>query len=414
MAALAILRRDLNRYRRNPVRTALLFAMPLVMAAIFALVFGGGGVEEISIRILLWDEDDSLLSLFAAGAAGSSETEQRLEIVPVGDDGIAMMDRGEASALVHIPVGFTSDFLAGVPTTVEVVKNPSERFLPEVVEEGVGIGGAILSSASRVFRPELEQIKALVDGEGYPADIAVGGLSSGINSRLRGMEGVLFPPLIALETVTLSADQGDEQGDVGIISMFLPGLAVMGVLFLAQSATRDILRDRESGLLRHLLTAPVSVTDYLLGKCLSVLLVTAVGFTLLIGVGTAMGVAWGPPGATALLIVATALAASGTLMLIMSLVGSERQGDAVTTIVIIIWSMLGGAFLPLGQMPAFLRPISATTLVYWSTDAFNTLVLRGGGLADIVGNLGVLFAAGALLLAAGAFVLGRRIRRGAV
>ena len=39
MAALNIVRRDLLRYLRNPGRTALLFALPLVMSAIFALVF---------------------------------------------------------------------------------------------------------------------------------------------------------------------------------------------------------------------------------------------------------------------------------------------------------------------------------------------------------------------------------------
>ncbi len=77
-----------------------------------------------------------------------------------------MMDRGEASALVHIPAGFTDDFLGGTPTTIEVVKNPSERFLPQVVEEGVGIGGSVLSVASMVFRPELEQIKGLMDADG--------------------------------------------------------------------------------------------------------------------------------------------------------------------------------------------------------------------------------------------------------
>ena len=67
----------------------------------------------------------------------------------------------------------------------------------------------------------------------------------------------------------------------------------------------------------------------------------------------------------------------------MSLVGSERQGDGLTTIVIITWSMLGGAFMPLSQMPSYLRPFSASTLVYWATDAFNTLMLDGGGLVDI-------------------------------
>ena len=54
MAALAIVRRDLFRYLRNPVRTAMLFAVPIMLSGIFAVVFGGGGAEQISIKILLF------------------------------------------------------------------------------------------------------------------------------------------------------------------------------------------------------------------------------------------------------------------------------------------------------------------------------------------------------------------------
>ena len=86
----------------------------------------------------------------------------------------------------------------------------------------------------------------------------------------------------------------------------------------------------------------------------------------------------------------------------------------MTTIVIIGWSMLGGAFIPLDQMPSFVKPLSASTLVYWSTDGFNTLILRGGQLGDILLNLAVLFGAGSVFLVAGAMILGRRIRRGVV
>ncbi len=412
MTVLAILRRDLNRYRRNPVRTAMLFALPLVMAAIFAVVFSGGGTDNIRIRVLLWDEDDSLLSKFAQGAADSAESDQRLEIVPVGEEGLALMDEDAASALVHIPAGFTRDFLAGEVTTVELVKNPSERFLPLVIEEGVGLGAAVLSTTSTVFRSELETVGTLMDSKGFPSDAAVGILGSGVNSRLRGLEGFLFPPAITLETVDLAAPAEDDAEPTTILSFFLPGLAVMGTLFLAQSATRDILRDRESGLLRHLLTAPVSPGEYLVGKCLSVLLVTSVGFAVLIVIGAAAGVSWGPPLAVGLLMIATAVACSGTLLLIMSLVGTERQGDALTTIVIIAWSMLGGAFVPLEQMPAFIRPLSASTLVYWSIDAFNALIHHGGGFGDILVNLAVLSATGLTFLTAGALILGRRIRRG--
>jgi len=413
MVALNIVRRDLLRYLRNPGRTALLFALPLVMSAIFALVFGGSVEDQISIRVLLWDEDDSLITRLIRGAGDSPEADQRLDLVPVGPEGLEQMERGEASALIHLPEGFSRALLDGTPTTVEVVKNPAERFLPNVVEEGVILGAAVLSQGSRVFRPELATLGGFVDDEAFPEDLAVASLSGSINGKLRQSNKYLFPPVVKLETSTATGEAAAEQSSVNsILAIFLPGFSIMGVFFLAQSVTRDILRERESGLLRHMLTSPVTPADYLGGKCLSVLLVSSLGFALLIAVGIIAGVDWGSPAAIVALVLASALAAGGTLLLITSLVGSERQADALSTIVIIVWCMVGGAFVPLEQMPSFLRPISAPTLVYWATDGFATVIREGGGVPDVAVNLTVLAGVGSLLLGIGAWSLGRKIARG--
>ena len=415
MAALAIVRRDLVRYLRNPVRTAMLFAIPLMLSGIFALVFGGSGADQITIKILLFDEDDSLLSTLLEGAGGSSEMDQQLEVVPVGVEGYEMMDRGEASALIHLPEGFSDDYLAGRLTTIDVVKNPSERFLPRVVEEGVGIGAVALSAGSRVFRAELEQIGGFIGDEAFPADLAVASVSTGFNQKLKGLERFLMPPVVKLETVTLSEASEDEDApEFNILAYFLPGFSVMGILFLAQSATRDILRDREQGLVRHLLTAPVSPADYVRGKSLSVLLVTASGFTILVLIGFAAGVSWGFAPAAAAMVVASAIMASGVLLLITSFVASERQGDTLTTIVIMVSSMLGGAFVPLNQMPSFLRPVAASTPVFWSVEGFTKLTVGGGGFADIALNLAVLVGAGGLCMIIGSLLLARKLARGTV
>ncbi len=415
MAALNILRRDLMRYWRNPLRTAMLFAIPLVMSAIFALVFGGGGSDQISIKVLLFDEDDSLLSKLLEGAGGSSEMDQQFEIVPVGQEGYEMMERGEASALIHLPKNLTADYLAGKQVSIGVVKNPSERFLPMIVDEGVKIGAVGLSETSRVFRTELAQMGVFTGQDGFPEDLAVATLSSGINSKLSGLQQFLFPPVVTLESVTLKPDGPEEDTqELSILAYFLPGFSVMGILFLAQSATRDILVDRESGLLRHLLTAPVTPVDYLMGKCLSVFAVTALGFAALILIGVAAGVQWGPALAVTGLVVGSALACGGLLLFIMSIVGSERQGDTLTTIVIIVSSMIGGAFIPISQMPDFIKPISATSVVYWATDGFTKLIVHGGGFTDIIPNLMVLTVAGMAFMAIGALVLRRKIERGVV
>jgi ABC-2 type transport system permease protein len=415
MAALAIVRRDLVRYLRNPVRTAMLFAVPLMLSGIFALVFGGGGTDQISIKILLFDEDSSLLSKLLEGAGGSSEMDQKLEVVPVGSEGYEMMDRGEASALVHLPKGFTRDYLAGRPTTIEVVKNPSEQFLPKVVDEGVGLGAVALSAGSRVFRSELEQIGGFVDTEAFPADLEVASVSTGFNRKLRSLDRYLLPPVVTLETVSLEEiPGGGDAPEFNILAYFLPGFSVMGILFLAQSATRDILRDRSAGLVRHLLTAPVSAADYVRGKSLSVLLVTAAGFSVLVAIGVAAGVRWGFAPAAAAMVVASAVMASGVLLLITSFVASERQGDTLATIVIMVSSMLGGAFIPISQMPSFLRPIAASTPVFWSVDGFTKLIVGGGGFAEIAPNLAVLVGAGGLCMVIGALLLQRKLERGAV
>ena len=284
-----------------------------------------------------------------------------------------------------------------------------------VVDEGVHIGAVGLSEISRVFRSELQQMSVLTGSEGFPEDLAIGALSAGINHKMSDLERFLFPPVVDLENTILKTEGPEEESqDLNILAYFLPGFSIMGILFLAQSATRDILRDRESGLLRHLLTAPVTPIDYLLGKCLSVFAVTALGFAFLVAMGVAAGIDWGPPLAVSALVLASALAAGGLLLFIMSLVGSERQGDTLTTIIIIVSSMLGGAFMPVSQMPAFLKPISAATLVFWSTDGFTKLIVNGGGLPDIGPNLLVLTAVGVILMLLGAAILKRKIQRGLV
>ncbi len=411
-AALQILLKDLRRMVQNPMRTALLFAMPLMLAGIFVLVFGGDGPEKITIRVLVFDEDNSLLSRLLAGAGGSPEMDERLDLVAVGPEGFEMMEQGEASALVHVPKGFTRAYLRGETATINVLKNPAQRFLPQLVEEGVGILAEAGSEASKIFRPELATLEKLMADDAFPSDLVIGAMAAGISGKLRGFEKWLFPPVIDLEPSTVSTVENGPDRTAGILAVVLPGLAMMGVLFLAQSASRDILEDRERGRLRHLLTAPVTPFDYLAGKCLSVLVITVSGFLFLVTVGALAGVDWGPPLTSGLLVLAASLGASGTLVLIVSIAGSERQMDAISTIVIIVWSMLGGAFIPLSQMPAFLKPISSSTLVYWAVDGFSKAIHEGARVGDVLTNLLVLSLAGGVFLILGAAILGRKMARG--
>lgn len=402
------------RYIRSPVRTALMFAIPLLLAGIFTIVFSGGGAEGIRIRIFLYDEDQGLISRFIQGAAGSAEADEHLEIIPVGEEGYQRMENGEASALVHIPEHFSENLLRGKPVTLAIVKNPSQRFLPQIVEEGTSLVAVILSQGSIALRSELDMLTGMFDADQPPADTAISSLSVAISHKMQDLEHYLFPPAIQLESVTLKETEELDTNNISILSYFLPGLSIFGILFLAQSATRDILRDREKGLLRHLLSAPVTIMDYITGKCLSVIIVTLTGFIILVGIGLAAGASWGHPLGTILLVISGSLGMSGTLMLIMNLVRTERQGDTLTTIIIIVWGLLGGAFIPASQIPGFLLPVSRTTLTYWASDGFLKLIAEGASPGDILLNVIVLAAAGIVFMIAGATLLRRKLISGAL
>jgi len=389
----------------------LYFAIPLMLTGLFTLVFGNQGPRDISIRVLLWDEDRTMLTQLLTGAGAQLE-ERGIDLIQVDDEGLSMMDNGEATALLHIPQGFSRSFLNAQPCTLELVKNPSQRFLPQAVEEGTRLGAVLLSAAARVFSDELAQLASLFAADSGPSDEAIASLSVSTNQTLRLVKRYALPPPIGLETVTL--DDPTDSSQVNMVSYFFPGFSLMGVFFLAQAVSRDIVRERERGMLRHLLTAPVTTWDYLLGKCCSMVTLAALAFVLLMLFGAIVGVVWGSLTAMASLMLAPAVAVSGTMLLIISLVGSERQADALTTIVIMVWSMLGGAFMPLAAMPKFLLPISRSTLFYWAVDGLNQCVFAKAGVADIALNLTVLLGSGGVLLLLGSWRLSRRIHGGGV
>ncbi|RMG44927.1 MAG: ABC transporter permease [Acidobacteria bacterium] len=408
----ALIRRDLLRWWRNPGRLAFLLALPLVLSAIFALAFGTGE-RTPHVRVLLLDEDRTPLSRMLAGALAAGGEDNPLEVDPVGPEGRAEIEQGRASALVVIPAGFTDAFLAGRPARLEVVKNPAERFLPGVVEDLARAGAAILSEISRAFRPELERLREMMSGRRDSGPAAVGALAAMIAEKMDRIGVYLFPPVIDVETVA-PGGEGDQAPTVQrVLELVLPGLAVLSLLFFAQAVTRDVMEERERGLLRHLMCAPLGLRHYLVAKASAAVLVGAAGLAALVGLGWLVGVAWGPPGAVALLVVSSATAAAGLLLLLVALCRSAAAANAVTTMVVMLSAMVGGSFLPVTALPDFLLPISRLTVNYWAASGFLALI-QGGGATEVLPNVLVLGIGGLAAISAGTLVLGRRIRAGGV
>jgi ABC-2 type transport system permease protein len=108
----------------------------------------------------------------------------------------------------------------------------------------------------------------------------------------------------------------------------------------------------------------------------------------------ALGADWGDPLGVVLLVLAAALAVAGIAGLIAGIARTEQSADTLATVAAFVFALIGGAFIPPGQMPDALQRLSLLTPTGWALRGFAELSAGGGGVADIVPHVLVLLAWG--------------------
>ena len=159
-----------------------------------------------------------------------------------------------------------------------------------------------------------------------------------------------------------------------------------------------------------MLSTPTSVGTILAGQTLGRLAVALLQ-ALIIVVGSALffGVHWGDPPATAAVVLAFCLVGAGAGMLIGSVFSNEEQAGPVSILIGLGLAALGGSMVPLEVFPPTVRTAAHLTPHAWGNDAFSTLLKHGGGLGDVLGDVGVLLAFAAVLIALGMWRLRRAL-----
>ena len=120
---------------------------------------------------------------------------------------------------------------------------------------------------------------------------------------------------------------------------------------------------------------------------------------------------WGSPVAAGLLMLAFAVTAGGAGMLMGALAGSTEQAIAIGLLLALGMGALGGSMLPLEFFSPTMLTVAHLTPHAWAADGFAELVRHGGGVGDILVELGVLSGYALLLFAVASWGLRRNIAR---
>jgi len=172
-------------------------------------------------------------------------------------------------------------------------------------------------------------------------------------------------------------------------ALMFPGITVMFVFFIVGMSGSALLRERETGTLRRLLSAPVSPAAVIGGKALAYALLACAQVVVLFGVGrVAFGMPLGdsPAGLVVLTLLLGLVAATFGLM-VASLARNAGQADNIGTLLAFLMAGLGGCIAisstPATRQPGIMSILSRLTPQGNALEGYYSLMADNAGLGGI-------------------------------
>ncbi len=378
-AAILIAAADLRRRLRNRSFVIQALAGPIVLAGIISLAFGGGDFET---TIGLVDADGSPASEgFVTGVAGADAGGIDFVEVDSAADARARVDDGDLGAAVVVPDGFTASLQTDAPGDLDIITSSDGSVSAEVAR-----------SVARGFTDQANAARLAA------ATIAATGGTVPDADQLGAIE-------LPVQVTTVGTG-----GDVSPAAYFGPAMGLLFLFLSVGAVARDLLGEKRIGLLDRVRAGPVSDGAILAGKGASVI---AIGVTSL-GVIWAvtelgLGARWGDPVGVVAMILAAAVAVGGVAGLVAGLARTEQSADMLASVVAFVFALVGGAFIPIGDMPDALARLSLLTPTGWALRGFAELSAGNGSVADVIPHVLVLLAWGLVAGGIAARVLPRRL-----
>jgi ABC-2 type transport system permease protein len=396
-------------------RAALIFMLlaPFLLTVGMGFVTGrfsgsSSGLSDIPVVIVNLDKEQ--LGNALADVFSSEELADLMEPAVASDPGAArrLIDDDKAAAAVIIPEGFTrsiipaegtasdQDFAPPEPVEIEVYTNPTRP-------TSAGVVKAIVDEfISRVEEGRTSGMTSIVQ-------LVQAGLLSPQNVQSEARD--LFQNVDTNETTAITLKTNKEGAaaiQFDILAYMAPGMALLFLMYTVSYGGRSILAERTQGTLPRLLVSPTSTSEFLGGKVLGIFFSGVAQVGILILASTVFfGVKWGDTLGLVILILAAVFGATGWGMLITALARTPAQIGSVGSAVMLIFGILGGSFISLDQMPAYVRTLSKITPNAWGLDGFTTLAL-GGRLPNLIQPITALLIMGSVLFGIAVLLFSRK------
>jgi ABC-2 type transport system permease protein len=400
----AMVRKDLILFLSDRRALVISLALPIVIAAFFGSLFGGGA-KTSAIEVALVQQDTSETGKrIAAGL----KADPNLHIVSMAmADADQAVRKGDQKVAIVLPAGFGEAAGAALfgngrkpeipllydpsqPAVLGMVKGMLTQQVMSVVSAEMFGGKMGQELTERSLRQLDEQAKTDPDSRALRDMLA----SVQKYQALPAKDGAAAGPSKGLSMPFTTADRQlssgiAEQGYNAYAHSFA-GMGVQFILFMGIDMGIGILLARRSGVWNRLLAAPVGLTQVLLARAASGAIIAfsllCIVFAVAVGV---FGVHIASlPGFIGMALCFGVLTAS--LGLVIAAFGKTPEAARrIAMFAVLVMVMLGGAWLPSFLFPAWMQQLTMAVPTRWAVDGLDAITWRGMDALAVLPAMGV-------------------------
>jgi ABC-2 type transport system permease protein len=370
--------------RRDRAALMLSFIVPIVFFSIFAGIFGAQKSKTPKTTVVIADLDRSDGSRRLIDAL---KRESALDIVLTPKKSTTPFDAQSAEAYVRagdapvalvIPKGFGTTKIrfdaANNGPAFRLMSDSADPIADQVV-------GGLLQKTMMTSMPEM-----MMDAGVSEVDRWSGGLTpqqkAALDQNMKSYRTFSAKPAATTKSSDLIRIEktdvvGQNKSNV-VAALYAAGIGVMFLLFTASNAGGALLEENESGTLDRILTTRLTLTQLLLGK---LVYLWTLGFTQI-----CVMFVWGALafrlqliqhiGGFLIMALSTSLATSAFGLLLAAICRSRAQLAALSTLVVLSLSAIGGSMFPRFLMPAGLQKAGLVLFNSWALEGFTNVFWR--------------------------------------
>lgn len=355
----------------------------IILPIVFTFLLAGGtpsGNQDNRIRLLVVDESQTAISQQIITELENS-TAVRPEVT-TRKDAQNQFDQRRASVVFIIPAGIGVSSLQDGSAEVELLQQPND-LNATIAERAVStairrVSGSISAAQNAVQQREaIKPFASDAEKQAYfesSLELAQS-IQKDAPSRVNVVEGT------TQDQVEYDPRANSSAGQL-ITWVFIP-LFGISALFAYE---------RQQGTLRRLLTTPSRKATFLLGTISGQVAIALVQMLLLVGFGIlVMKLNWGrEPLALFIILLTSALAAAAFGTTMGTFIKTEGQASGLSIMFGMVFALMGGCWYPLELFPPAIQNAVKILPTTWAMQGMLDLVLRGGGLMNILPEAGVL------------------------